>query len=135
MLFNLLFKLSRKSGIINFIFKLMYSCDIPRKVKFMGGVMFPHNALGVVIHPNAMVGKNVCIQHHVLLGQKKSSTEVPIIKNNVIIHSYSIIIGKVTIGENSIIGAGSIVTKDVPANSIYYNKITPVIKNRLKNDI
>ena len=38
------------------------------------------------------------------------------------------ILGGVTIGENSIIGAGSIVTKDVPPNSIYYNKVEPVIK-------
>lgn len=129
MLFNILFKLSRKSGVMNFILKRLYSCDIPRKVKFSGGgVTFPHNALGVVIHPNVKIGENVCIQHHVLLGQKESSTDVPIIKDNVVIHSYSIIIGKVVIGKNSIIGAGSIVTKDVPENSVYYNKIVPVIK-------
>ena len=93
MLFNILFILSRKSGIINFIFKRLYSCDIPRKVTFSGSyssVSFPHNALGVVIHPNVKIGKNVCIQHHVLLGQKeikKSSVDVPIIKDNVIINS------------------------------------------------
>lgn len=74
MLFNILFRLSRKSGVINFIFKHFYSCDIPRKVNFCGSynsVSFLHNALGVVIHPNARIGKNVYIQHHVLLGQKK----------------------------------------------------------------
>ena len=137
MLFNILFKLSRKSGVINFIFKRLYSCDIPRKVNFCGSynsVSFPPNALGVVIHPNAKIGKNVCIQHHVLLGQKKTNIDAPIIKDNVIINPYSIIIGKVIIGENSIIGAGSIVTKDVPANSIYYNKVIPFIKTNLKSD-
>lgn len=132
--------MSRKSGVINFIFKRLYSCDIPRKVTFKGDyrtVFFPHNALGVVIHPNVEIGKNVCIQHHVLLGQKeikKTSVDVPIIKDNVIINSYSIIMGGVVIGENSIIGAGSIVTKDIPANSIYYNKIIPIIKTNLKSD-
>lgn len=90
-----------------------------------------------MIHPNVEIGKNVCIQHHVLLGQKeikKTSVDVPIIKDNVIINSYSIIMGGVVIGENSIIGAGSIVTKDIPANSIYYNKIIPIIKTNLKSD-
>ena len=69
----------------------------------------------------------MCIQHHVLLGQRNGSG-APTIENNVIINPYSMILGGVTIGENSIIGAGSIVTKDVPPNSIYYNKVEPVIK-------
>lgn len=115
---------------INFILKSLYCCDIPRKIKFLGrvsSVSFPHNALGVVIHPNSIIGENVCIQHHVLLGQRNGSG-APTIENNVIINPYSMILGGVTIGENSIIGAGSIVTKDVPPNSIYYNKVEPVIK-------
>lgn len=72
MLFNVFFKLSRKSGAINFLFKRFYACDMPRKILFSeeGSVSFPHNALGVVIHPNAVIGKNVCIQHHVLLDRE-----------------------------------------------------------------
>lgn len=130
-MFKFLFKMSRKSGLINFILKRLYACDIPRKIKFLEGgvssISFPHNALGVVIHPNSIIGKNVCIQHHVLLGQRNGSG-APTIENNVIINPYSMILGEVTIGENCIIGAGSIVTKDVPPNSIYYNKVEPVIK-------
>lgn len=128
-MFGFLFKLSRNSGIVNIVLKKLYACDIPRKVRFTEGksCSFPHNALGVVIHPNSVIGENVCIQHHVLLGQKNGSG-APIIEDNVIINPYSIILGEITIGKNSIIGAGSIVTKDIPANSIYYNSIHPVIK-------
>lgn len=75
---------------------------------------------------NAIYKKDI-----VLLGQE-ADTEAPIIKDNVIINPYSIIISKVVIGENSIIGAGSIVTKDVPSNSVYYNRVIPIIK--LRND-
>lgn len=84
--------------------------------------------MGVVIHPLCRIGNNVCIQHHVLLGEK-NGTDAPTICDNVVINPYSIIIGDVTIGENSVIGAGSIVTKDVPANSVYYNQISPVIRS------
>lgn len=120
-------KLSRKSGILNYFFKRRFNCDIPRKVKIGNNVSFPHDAMGVVINANAEIGNNVCIQHHVLIGQK-NGTDYPVIKDNVIINPYSIIIGKVIVGENSVIGAGSIVTKDVPPDSVYYNKITPIIK-------
>ena len=133
-MFNFLFKMSRKNGVINAFFKKLYSCDIPREVKFKNGkCSFPHKALGVVIHPNSIIGENVCIQHLVLLGQRNGNS-APIIENNVIINPYSIIIGEVTIGENSIIGAGSLITKNVPANSIYYNKVTPIIKDLNPNE-
>jgi len=40
------------------------------------------------------------------------------------------ILGPVKIGENSIIGAGSVVMHDVPANTIYFNKREEVLKNK-----
>lgn len=131
--FYRMFKLSRKSGIVNFLLKLLYSCDIPRKVRIGNNVVFPHNALGVVIHPDTLIGNNVCIQHHVLLGEK-NGCGAPVINDNVVINPYSIIIGEVHIGKNCVIGAGSIVTKDIPDNCVYYNKIFPVIKEISKNE-
>lgn len=127
-LFDSLFKWSRNMRIIGGIFARRYGCDIPREVEFGKDVHFPHRAMGVVIHPLCKIGNNVCIQHHVLLGEK-NGTDAPTICDNVVINPYSIIIGNVTIGENSVIGAGSIVTKDVPANCVYYNQISPVIRN------
>lgn len=57
----------------------------------------PHNVLRVVIHFNSVIGKNVCIQHHVLLRQRNRSEET-IIEDNVIINPYSMGLGKITIG-------------------------------------
>lgn len=53
------------------------------------------------------------------LREKGMQFSIPVkIKNNVWIGSGAIILPGITIGENSIIGAGSIVTKDIPANVI-----------------
>ena len=50
----------------------------------------------------------------------KNKKNAPIvIKDNVFIGAYSFILKGVTIGENSIVGAASIVTKDIPANEIW----------------
>ena len=126
-MFDFVFAASRKNPIASFLLKRLYSCDIPRRMQIGKNVCFQHNALGVVIHPGTIIGDNVVIQHHVLLGEKNGS-DAPVICDNVVINPYAVIIGKVTIGENAIIGAGSIVTKDVPANCVYYNKVEPVIR-------
>lgn len=52
------------------------------------------------------------------------------IEENVWIGSSAIILSGVTIGRNSIIGAGTIVYKDVPANSIVLPPKSEVIKNK-----
>ena len=44
--------------------------------------------------------------------------EKTLIKTNASIGSGSTILANVTVGENAIVGAGSMVTKDVPANAI-----------------
>ena len=43
----------------------------------------------------------------------------PTIGNNVIIFPNSTIVGRIHIGDNSIIGANSFVNKDIPCNSVY----------------
>jgi acetyltransferase-like isoleucine patch superfamily enzyme len=63
--------------------------------------------------------------------------EPTVIKKGASIGSGSTILSKVTIGENAIIGAGSVVTKDVPANSISYGnpaKVRRVLKNILGSE-
>lgn len=55
-----------------------------------------------------------------------------IIGSNVWIGANCTILKGVTIGDNSIIAAGSVVYCDVPSNSIFYQKKSNVIKNRLE---
>jgi acetyltransferase-like isoleucine patch superfamily enzyme len=53
------------------------------------------------------------------LDWKNKKTSPIVIKDNVFIGAYSFILKGVTIGENAIVGAGSIVTKNIPANEIW----------------
>ena len=69
--FDILYKLSRKNKIANHLFSLIYHCDIPMKLKVGNNIRFVHKGLGVVISEGAAIGNNVCIQHHVLIGEKK----------------------------------------------------------------
>lgn len=62
------------------------------------------------------------------LDWKNKKTAPIIIKDNVFIGMNSIILKGVSIGENAIIGAGSVVTKDVPSNEIWGGNPTKFIK-------
>ena len=126
-LFDILYKFSRKSKIMNHLFSCIYHCDIPMRLTTGKNVRFVHKGLGVVISEGATIGNNVCIQHHVLIGEK-NGTDFPVIEDDVVINPYSIIIGNVRVGKGSVIGAGSIITKSTPPNCVIYNKAELVCK-------
>ena len=94
------------------------------------------HCLGVVVGQTAILGDNVRIYQHVQNISKAAGDQDrvdhrerrhPKIGNNVVLCSACIIIGPITIGDNSIIGAGAIVTHDVPPDSIVtgVNQIRP----------
>lgn len=75
----------------------------------------------VKIGNNVHISSNVQIHTGKLILKQKPRfhDEAPIeIKNNVWIASSVVILAGVIIGENSVIAAGSVVTKDIPANSL-----------------
>lgn len=130
MIFDLLYKMSGLIPGVNRIMRTIYGFDCPRRTKIGQNVKFLHKGLGTVINPNAIIDDNVTIQHHVTIGTNKIGGKVPKIGKNVEIGAYAIIIGDVNVGDNSIIGAGAIVTKDIPENSIYYNRRDAVLKRK-----
>ena len=66
--------------------------------------------------------------------KKRSRTAIPWRVDNVWIGSGAIILGGVTIGKNSVIGAGTVVTKDVPANSLVVGNPGRVIRTLDENE-
>lgn len=103
--------------LIEIYLRIIFSCDIPSEVEIGENCRFGHNALGVVIGPNVVIGKNCRIGHNVTIGGRNGNPRVPIIGDNVLIGAGSIILGDITIGDNSKIGAGTVVVKNVPANT------------------
>lgn len=85
----------------------------------IGKGLFIDHGSGVIIGETAIVGDNVTLYQGVTLGGtgKETGKRHPTIQDNVMISAGAKIIGSFTVGENSKIGAGSVVLKEVPPNS------------------
>ena len=85
----------------------------------LGRRLFIDHATGVVIGETAIVGDDVTLYQGVTLGGtgKQHGKRHPTICNNVFIGNNANVLGNVCIGENSRVGAGSVVLSDVPPNS------------------
>ena len=93
----------------------------------IGKNFFIDHGMGVVIGETSEIGDNVTIYHAVTLGgispsinseEQRQIKRHPTLKNNVVIGSGAQILGPITIGQNSMVGANAVVTKDVPDNAI-----------------
>ena len=85
----------------------------------LGRRLFIDHATGVVIGETAIVGSDVTIYQGVTLGGtgKQHGKRHPTVCDRVFIGNNANILGNITIGENSRVGAGSVVLNDVPPNS------------------
>lgn len=85
----------------------------------IGKRFFIDHGMGVVIGETAIVGDDVLLYQGVTLGGTglEKGKRHPTIGNNVVIGTGAKVLGNITIGESSYIGANAVVIKDVPANS------------------
>lgn len=107
-----------------------YNIRIPENVCGYGVTLY-HLAGGGGCLVNAKsIGNNCKLQTGVLIGNSHhSEDEKPIIGNNVSFGPGAKVLGKVVIGDNSVIGANAVVTKDIPANSFCVGIPAKVIKS------
>lgn len=85
----------------------------------IGRRLFIDHGMGVVVGETCEIGDNVTIFQGVTLGGtgKEKGKRHPTVKDNALISTGAKVLGAITIGENSKVGGGSVVLKDVPDNS------------------
>lgn len=114
-------------------------CKIHSYVYIEGGVKIGN---GCKIKPFVFIPEGVTIGNDVFIGMgvvftndKYPKTKgdwkliETIVEDNVSIGANSTILPGVRIGKNSMIGAGSLITKDVPENSLVYGSPARVVKS------
>jgi serine O-acetyltransferase len=100
------------------ISQMLTNIDIHPGATIGDGIFIDHG-FGVVIGETAILENNILIYQGVTLGgvSLNKGKRHPTIKSGVVIGAGAKILGDITIGENSKVGANSVVVKDVPNNS------------------
>lgn len=109
------------SGFIPSLFLKYLKWQLRRKGRYLG-LEIPVNVFGpglVIVHPcgivvsrHARVGKNCRIHAGVNIGEHRGGA--PIVGDNVYLGPGSKIVGTVSVGSNSVVGANAVVVRDVP---------------------
>jgi serine O-acetyltransferase len=114
-------------GLLRFLMFLLYNSVIEPACPIGRGSSFIHGGIGVVLHPHCKIGERVAIGQGVTLGGSFGSGP-PTVEDDVWIGPGARLLGDITIGHNSIIGANAVVIRDVPPNSVVGGVPAKVIK-------
>jgi serine O-acetyltransferase len=109
-------------------------CWISTFAEIGPGLMVAH-VCGLVVGGSTRLGKNCDIRQNVTFGGNFNKIDAdgrsqPWVGDNVSVGAGAVIVGPVKIGSNSIIGANSVVTRDVPENVIVMGVPAQIIKKR-----
>lgn len=107
------------------------ACWIGNNVNIRPGAII---SKGVIIEDWAFIGPGVVTNHtkHVDWGRDIASKQyITYIGFGCIVGSQASLVAGVRIGENSVVGAGSVVTKDLPSNGVYFGNPC-VFKRKMK---
>ena len=110
-----------------FIFNWVLGIDISEFATIGENFVLWHG-IGVIVHPQTVIGHNVTMRHNTTIGNARSNGGAPIIGNNVNIGANVVILGDIQIGDNVIIGAGSVITKSVPDNVVIVGNPARIVR-------
>ncbi|MTD10833.1 serine acetyltransferase [Acinetobacter sp. YIM 103518] len=105
--------------------KKKYSIDIHCNTKIGFGLYIGHGG-PLVVNPTTIIGNNVNLSQFTTIGAN-GGKQAAIIGDNVYIGPNVCIIDHVKIGDNATIGAGSVVTKDIPEDATAVGNYAKVI--------
>lgn len=104
--------------ILNHHIKTIHHVDISAEADIGPGLFIMHY-YSIIIGP-VKAGSNLTIHHNLTIGQKVANRDnsIPQIGNNVWIGPNCVITGNIKIGDGATISAGSVITKNIPENSL-----------------
>lgn len=111
---------------------LLYNSAIPCSVEIGEGTEFAYSGIGVVLHAESRIGRNVLIGQHVTVGGRAPLSGVPVIEDDCFIGPGAVLLGPIRIGAGSIIGANAVVLHDVPPRSIAAGVPAEIIRSGIR---
>jgi putative colanic acid biosynthesis acetyltransferase WcaB len=118
-------------GFYQIIVEWFWGVEIPWDTK-IGAKLTLQHGYGLVVNHDTVIGDYCILRHSTTIGNKKladgSYSLAPQIGNYVDIGANTVIIGAIKIGDRAIIGAGSVVVKDVPPGAVVAGNPAKIIR-------
>lgn len=119
------------------LIQILHNSSVPLSVELGKHVSFAYGGIGTIIHSKCKIGDFVVIGSNVTIGGgnttlrnnngKMEQRQIPIIESRVFIATGAKILGGITVGHHSIIGANSVITKDIPPHSVVVGNPSKII--------
>lgn len=133
------FRLGNHARVLRFFFPTPYdstTIECPHS-ELEGGGLFLSHAFGTILNVDH-IGKGCCFCQNTTFGNlyKDGRWQRPYVGRNVMVGANVVVLGGVHVGDNVRIGAGSVVTKDIPDNcTVVGNPARIIRKDGIKVDI
>lgn len=111
---------------------LIYNCAIPLSAEIGEGTTFGYGGMGVVLHHQCRIGRNVLIAPQVTVGGRSGLPGAPAIGDNCYLGPGAKILGPIRIGTGSVVGANAVVIKDVPPASVVAGVPARIIRSNIR---
>jgi serine O-acetyltransferase len=96
---------------------LLFNTVLHHTTEVGKGTKCAYRGMSVLVHKRCRIGRNVYLGAHVVLGGRSGIEEVPVVEDDVFIGPNSTILGPVTLGRGTVVGAGSVVLESTAPGS------------------
>ncbi|RGP38771.1 serine acetyltransferase [Pseudotabrizicola alkalilacus] len=102
-----------------FVVEIVMGIELPDRVVAGPGLAVFHG-VGLVVNARTILGSNVTLRQNTTIGSKIDGGLPPRIGDGVSVGANCVILGDIEVGDHSIIGAGTVLTRDCPARSVVH---------------
>ena len=92
-----------------------FKIEVAKSAKIGAGLRLPH-PMGIIIGPNTTIGEGCDLYADVRLVLGRGCKKGPTLGDGVFLGDGAKVVGALHVGQNTVIGVSSVVTKDIPAN-------------------
>jgi serine O-acetyltransferase len=110
----------------------LFACHLPPEVEIGAGTELGYGGIGVIVHSQAKIGRDVLISPGVVIGGRSELTGAPVIGHRVKIGAGAKILGPIQIGEGAHVGANAVVIRDVAPGEVVAGVPAEPIRRELK---
>lgn len=115
-------RIARKLGL------MLYNAYLPEEAEIGEHTVLGYGGIGVFIHPRAKIGRHCLLSQFISIGGMGGKEGTAVIGDYVRIGTGARILGPVRIGDFAVVGANSVVVRDVPAGAVVFGVPARVVR-------